>query len=69
MCFTCAPTSPISNILENLPFSTITTPIDIDVNANCSIIPFLFATYIYPFSISCSVKNFITFLSKLAIID
>ena len=42
--------------------------IEIDVNGNCSIIPFLFATSIYPFSISCLVKNFITFLSKLAII-
>ena len=46
LCLTWAPTSPISSILANLPTSASTTPIEIDVNGNCSIIPFLFATSI-----------------------
>ena len=69
MCFTCAPTSPISNMFANLFFPATTTPIDIDVNVNFSIIPFLFATSIYPCSRSSSVKNFSTSLLNVAIID
>ena len=43
-CFTWAPASPISSVLWNLPGGTSTAPIDIDVNGNSSMIPFLFGT-------------------------
>ena len=56
-------------MFANLPTSASTTPIEIDVSGNCSITPFLFATSIYPFSRSSSVKNFVTPSSKLAIIN
>ena len=55
-CFTCAPTSPISRMLPNLPTSATTTPMDKEVSGNCSIIPFRLATSMYPFSKSFSVK-------------
>ena len=71
-CFTCAPTSPISNELTYSSGSAATTPIESDVSGNLSIIPFLFATSKYPFSQSsavniflCHYQNSLTHLGKL----
>ena len=49
--------------------SATTTPIDTDVSGNCSIIPFLFATSMYPLSMSSGVKNFNTFVSNVDIMS
>ena len=64
ICFTCAPTSPISSAFLNLPISASTTPIEIEVSGNCSIIPRLFATSTYPLKASSFVKYSNTFSSN-----